>query len=176
MIFNGHSRPCFHHLFNLPCHKLVIFLAQTLKADAVFVRYFTLSGLPQARWAHRARLPLDSAEDEISNLVQHILSFVLAWHQSGCCNTHLSDGILIKFAQSPDAPNSPLGFSWRRLPHGFNWFWTLCEWVCYTQHNPAYMNPNLSVKQVFFGRVKTICLLNIISYLFMTWLHYKMSL
>lgn len=76
--FIGHSRPRFRHLFNRTSHKLVIFLAQTLKADAVFVRYLTLSGLPQARRAHRARLPLVPAEDEISNLVQHILSFVLA--------------------------------------------------------------------------------------------------
>lgn len=37
LTFIGHSRPRFHHLFNLPCHKLAIFLAQTLKADAVLL-------------------------------------------------------------------------------------------------------------------------------------------
>lgn len=40
---------------------------------------------------------------------------------------HLSDGILIKFAQSSDAQNSLVGFSWRQLSHGFNQFWTLRE-------------------------------------------------
>lgn len=128
LTFTCLSRPRFHHLFNRPCHKLVIFLAQTLKADAAFVRYLTLSGLPQAWWAHRARLPLVPAEDEISNLVQHILSFVLAWHQSGCCNTHLSDGILIKFAPSSDAQHSPVGLSWRQLSHGLTG--SGHEWIC----------------------------------------------